>query len=334
MKQVLLLFFSTFLLADFTLTYRINNKIIQTSYYKDNNHTMFKFKENSKTLQELIIIDNKKYIKFTENGNDKIYEIPKKSSDSNITNNNVVDYKIIESQENGGYSFKTQKWIIQRGDRNETVIVSNDKKIYPKIKKMVYALKKLLPTTKQKQATIFDIGKGYALIKSNNIEFLSYNEKPINSTIFKVEDKNKLDNIAQELEKCSMHICCGLNSYIRPPNELNRYINYNHNIWKVLNVAKCNNNNMENAILTNGNNYVVIELSDNKSGKIDNLTKEGILTENIYIKEVNGYTLKSAYIQSIDTTIEDIKLPTKTLSIYTKGNVDLDSFTENIIHLN
>jgi len=334
MKWILSLLIFTFLSADFTLTYRINNKIIQTSYYKDVNHTLFKFKESNKTLQELIILDNKKYLKYTENGDDKIYEIPKKEDDINIFNNKKIKYKIIQSQENGGYSFKTQKWVIQRADKNETIIVSNDKKIYPKIKKMVYALKKLLPKKQERQATIFDMGNGYALIKSDNIEFLSNNEQAIDSSIFKIKDKNKLDSIAQKLDRCSMHICCGLTQYIKPPNELYRYINHKDSSWKVLNIAKCSNNNIENAILTNGDNYVVIELTHNKIGKIDNLTKEGILAENIDIKKINGYILKSTYIPSIDTTIEDIKLPSKTITIYTKGELNLDNFRKNILYLN
>jgi hypothetical protein len=330
--KLILLFISSLLLADFTLTYRIDNKIIQTSYYKDNNHTLFKFKTNDKIVQELIIIDNKKYLRFTENGKSKVYEIPYKKNDSKKLSNLAHKYKIIQTQENGGYDFKTEKWIIAKADKNETIIVSKDKKIYPKVKKMVYALKRLLPSNQEPAATIFDMGSGYALIKSKDIELLSHNENSIKISTFNIQIQDKLKSISQNIDRCSLHVCCGSSEQIKPAIELNNYINKNSNNWKLINIASCSNS-LENAILTNGNNYVIIDLNKNKKEMILNLQKNGIKTESVDIKKESGYTIKSTYISAINTAIKDIVLPTKTISIYTKGKIDLDAFIKKVIFL-
>ncbi len=334
-KSILIMLLSTLLYSDFTLTYRINNKIIQTTYYKDSNHTLVIFKENNKTLQELLILDNKKYIKFSENGKDKIYEIPKKSENIDINYTKKIDYKIVEVQENGGYDFKTQKWIIKRGDKNETVIVSNDKKIYPKVQKLVYSLRKLLPKDVEEKATIFDMGKGYALVKSNQIELLSHNEKNITLATFDIGIKDKkLKYIAQNIQKCSMHICCGNTKDIAKSKELVKYIKINSTKWKLLNIASCkNSSSLENAIVTNSNDYIVVDLNEDSISKIDTLKKEGVPIYEVKEKDIDGFKVKYTYIPEIDTTVGDIKLTNKTISIYAKGDVDILNFIKEKMEL-
>lgn len=336
MSLILTLILSSLLYGDFTLTYRINNKIIQTTYYKDNNHTLVKFREDNKTLQELLILDNKQYIKFSENGQDKIYEIPKKTEkiDENYTKN--VNYTVVDVQENGGYDFKTQKWIIKKGDKNETVIVSNDKKIYPKVQKLVFSLRKLLPKDIENQATIFDMGKGYALIKSNNIELLSHKDSNISLDTFDIGIKEKqLKKVAFNIQKCSMHICCGNTKDITQSKELIQYIKPQDNEWRLLNIASCKDSNsrLENAIITNNHNYVVIDLNNDGISKIDNLKKEGVPIDNIKEDNISGYKIKYTYIPQIDATVGDIKLPDKTISIYTKGDIDIINFIKEKMEL-
>jgi len=336
MKRLMLLLLTTLLYSDFTLTYRINNKIIQTTYYKDNNHTLVKFRENNKTLQELIILNNKKYVRFEENGKEKVYEMPKSSEPKDINYTKKVDYQIVEVQENGGYDFKTQKWLIKRGDKNETVIVSNDKKIYPKVQKLVYSLRRLLPKGIESQATIFDMGRGFALIKSDNIELLSHNEETIDSSKFAIKEvSGKLENIAQDIQRCSMHICCGKTKKISPSKELIKYINSDKKEWKLLNIASCNEDSplLENAIVTDSSNYIVIDLNKDGIGKIDNLKKEGVPINNIKEQKIEGYSIKYTYIPEIDTTVGDIKLPNKTISIYSKGDINIIDFIKHNFEL-
>ena len=125
-----------------------------------------------------------------------------------------------------------------------------------------------------------------------------------------------------------MHICCGNTKDITKSKELIQYIKPQDKEWKLLNIANCKDSNsrLENAIVTNNHNYVVIDLNDDGISKIDKLKKEGVPITNIKEKNIGGYKLKYTYIPQIDATIGDIKLPSKTISIYTKGNIDIVGF--------
>jgi len=338
MKIFLIILFSIYINADFTLTYRINNKIIQTTYFKDNNHTLVKLKEANKTLQELLILDNKRYLKFKDKNQEKIYELPPKKEKTDLNYTKKIDYTILEVQENGGYDFKTQKWLIQKDDKNETVIVSNDNKLYNKVQKMVWSLRRILPKEQERRATIFDMGKGFALVKSNHIEMLSYNENNISQSLFNIDSyKAKiLRNVKLNLQRCSMHICCGDTKRVSKSKELINYLKPNSR-WKLLNIANCDNNSskktMENAIITDSNDYIVLDLNRDKISKLDKLKEKGIKIDNLKEDRVNGYSIKYTYLPEIDATIGEIKLSSKSIFIYSMGEIDIIDFVKESLNL-
>ena len=337
MKWIIPIIFTSLLYSDFTITYRIDNKIIQSTYYKDSNHTLFKLKENNKTLQKLLISDDKRYIEFTENGKNKLIEIPKKGLSNANKQPQKVSFNLIKIEENGGYSFKTQKWIIKKGDKNETLIVSDDKKVVDKVNKMVSALKSLLPSSKASNADIFNISSKYAIIKSKKIEFLSLNDTKIDDSLFAINNSQKIKKIKESIDKCSLNICCGKTDNKEESKELSNYLQ-DGNEWKLINVKRCiysNNNYSENAIFTNDKEYLSVILKDsNSSGEIGNLQQKGINIIDIQIEDLNNYKIKTAYIPQLDRTIEDIIYPDKTITIISQGDVDIDSIKETVLKNN
>ncbi len=334
MRILIFLFLPIFIIADFSLIYRIDNKIIQKTLYKDNNNSITEFIIGDKVLQKMVILNNHKYLQTNKNGKNIIYDLGKKSNNIEFNSSKKMSFDIVKKEENGGYDFKTQKWIIKKDGNIESLIVSNDKKIYSKVKKMILAQKEFLSKDKRAIADIFDLGGGYALIKSNNIELLSHDNKNINLENY-ISDiiKNNKKRVYSSLKMCSLRICCNKSSKIMPSKELKDYLKDSD--WNIINVAKCEDNNVERAILTKDDKYIVVELKDRNSnfGKIDELRSRGLDIKDSIQKSISGYNAKYTYLNDINYSLEDIILPNKILSVYSSDDVDFDSFNTKVLEL-
>jgi len=237
--------------SDFTLTYNIDNAIVQTVKYHDAKHVLFDIKKNNVTLEKLLIRNDKKYIIFNENGVESIYEISDELSEpiKNTDKENLPNYKILKKETNLVVSgFKAQKWLVKYGDDNSTteLTVSNDPKIVNAISLTAKALKKLLPSDKQKQADMFNIAKDYVILETNNLKLTSFNENAISLSLYDI-DKSLTDEeekkFSDNIQECFTNVCCGEKN--SKANLINNFLKKNIDGWKLTKVAKCENKNEE-----------------------------------------------------------------------------------------
>lgn len=350
MRAILILLFSSLLYADFTISYLIDNKIKQTVYYKDDNHIMFQIEDSEKTLEKLFIINSKKYISFEENGIEHIFEISDKlsdnsdnnvSSDNNSSSNSDVNFSVLRVDNNISFNQqKASRWIVKDASgEKKSIIVTDNKALYKDIKKSIEALKKILPKSKADEASIFDVGNGWTILKSENLELLKYKESPLDLALFKINkelDKNEQKELSKEIEKCFTNVCCGKSS--TNPQEINSYLNEDNKKWKLLSSAKCNyksQKNIESAIYSYDNKFITVEMISKNIllGKIDSLKKEGLEVSNIKNLKLEGYETKEGYIPSVDATVVDITLPSATISLYAKGNINLIKNAKELLKL-
>ena len=319
--------FITPLYSDFTLTYRIDNKIIQQTFFKDNEHAIYKFIKDNKLLLKATIINNQKFIEFNENNQSIIYTMPIDSNSSISKSNNI--YTILNTKSNPSYEFESNILTIKRDDLNESIIATNKKDILLDINKMQQNLNRLL----NKNIDIFTINNRFVILKAKNIELLDYSKKELDNNIFYLDNEAIKNEILNNLSRCSLHICCKENIKAQKAKTINSLLKESKE-WKLINSAYCPNTKYEHAIFTNKDDYVVVELLNKpNSGKIDSLKKSGVELKNYNFKIVNGYMIKSAYIPKIDMSIKDIQMPKRTITIYTQGKSSLDKFIKNNLNL-
>jgi len=264
--------FFTSAFADFTLTYKIDNRVTQTVYYSNSNNVLFSIKDNNKVIEKLLIKDDKKYIIFNEDGIQHIYEIsdelsePIKSDEKEKT----TKYKIIEKKDNiKSNGFNAQKWRVRFGENNQTtdIVVSKDEKIVTAISNVVNALKRILPADKQEQANMFLLDNGYVILETNNLKLISYKEQNIDKNIFSIykQMNNKdIKLLAKEVEKCFANVCCGQES--SKTAELSDILNKNINSWNLTKEAKCkqyndSNVSIKSAIYSNKERFITVEIA-------------------------------------------------------------------------
>jgi len=345
----LLILFLSLAFADFSLSYRLDNSIVQKVEFKDKNHVLFTIEDSGKLSEKLIILNDKKYIVFYQDGIEHIYEIsdelsePVKESGPKTVNN----YKLIKKLDTNltVAGFKAQKWKIKYTDTDETadVTVSNDAKISNAMFKVMQALRKLLPADKQEQASMFDMGNGYVLLETGNLKLTSYNENNLADKQFAIYDGYGNDTnqpLSKEIEKCFTKVCCGEKT--EKTEEVATFINKKINNWDLEKSAKCqsdtkSNINIVSAIYsTKDNGHITIEIATGTVtpyGKIESLIQQGIKVENKKTYEIDGFKAISGYLPEADSTIIDIMLPNSTLTIFKKGRGDLNSFAQKVIKL-
>ena len=330
----------TYLYPDFKLSYLIDNKFKQTSYYKDKNHILFKISDNNKPIEDLLIINSKKYIKFKDNGIEHIYEI----SNSNSKKSKIQkskNYTVTKKEKNITFlNYSAQKWtILDKNGKTEELIVTDNPKLLQKTLKTLNALKELLPNNQNN--SLFIINKKYVILKAKNLQLLNESEQKLNSAMFdfhKTLKKEEQIKLSKEINKCFTNVCCGKNN-TENSKELYKFLKQHIDNWKLTKSAKCKNitqKNLESAVYSNNKNHIIVELSTDKEyteGKIDSLEKEGIKISKIQKTTIKGYAAKSAYLPIIDATILDITLPNTTISIYSKGKVNLLKFSKKALIL-
>jgi len=330
--------------SDFTLTYNIDNAIVQTVKYHDAKHVLFDIKKNNVTLEKLLIRNDKKYIIFNENGVESIYEISDELSEpiKNTDKENLPNYKILKKETNLVVSgFKAQKWLVKYGDDNSTteLTVSNDPKIVNAISLTAKALKKLLPSDKQKQADMFNIAKDYVILETNNLKLTSFNENAISLSLYDI-DKSLTDEeekkFSDNIQECFTNVCCGEKN--SKANLINNFLKKNIDGWKLTKVAKCENKNeekIESGIYKNNTKSIIVEITTDKmpSGKIESLQSQGLEIKNIKKEILMGYEMQTAYLPIINATVSDIKLPNTIISIYAKGKDNLSDFAKKALKL-
>jgi len=345
----LFILFLSLSFADFSLSYHLDNSVVQKVEYKDKNHVLFTIEDSGKLSEKLIILNDKKYIVFYQDGIEHIYEIsdelsePVKESGLKTVNN----YKLIKKLDTNLTiaGFKAQKWRIKYTDTDEIadVVVSNDANISNAMFKVMQALRKLLPADKQEQASMFDMGNGYVLLETGDLKLTSYNEKVLSNKQFALYDSSLDDDkqaSSDEIEKCFTNVCCGEKS--QEIKEVSNFINKTINNWKLVEAAKCKADikskvNIISAIYSTAQDkHITIELATGTVapyGKIESLIQQGIKVENKKTYEIDGFKAISAYLPEADSTIIDIMLPNSTLSIFKKGRGDLNSFAQKVIKL-
>jgi len=338
----MLLFISAY--SDFTLTYKIDNSIVQTVKYHDSKHVLFDIKKNNITLEKLLIRNDKKYIIFNENGVENIYEISDELSDpvKDTNNSSLPNYKILERDTNLKISgFQAQKWLVKYGDDNSTaeLTVSNDPKIVNAISLTAKALKKLLPADKQEQANMFNIAKDYVILETSNLKLISFNDQKIALSIYDIdktltdeEEKKFSDNI----QECFTNVCCGQKS--SKANLINNFLQKKVDGWELIKVAKCENSNeekIESAVYKNSSKSIIVEITTDKmpSGKIESLQSQGLEIKELKKELLMGYEMQTAYLPIVDATVSDIKLPNTIISIYSKGKNSLSDFAKKALKL-
>ncbi len=344
MKIVLL--FTVLLLSlygDFTLIYKLDNNITQKVDYKNDKHILFTILDNNKISEKLIILNDKKYIIFYENGIQHIYEISDELSEPVKESNNTIQYKIVKKLGSSKFNnFNVEKWRVKYadGEKSTDVIVSKDKKLYNSIFKVIAALKKLLPADKQQQADIFNMGHGYVLLETGDLKLLSYKENNLSNKLFAITDELSDDDekkFSKNIDNCFTNVCCNKKSI--EATQIKYYLNNNIKKWKLEKMAKCTDpteKNIESAIYSDKSKKIIIEMTtgeETSSGKIASLIDQGIKVENYTVKDLLGYKTVSAYLPIIDATVTDVMLPNTTISLYTKGKKELYSFAQKALKL-
>jgi len=338
---ITILFISLY--GDFSLTYKLDNNVMQKVEYKDNKHVLFTILNKGQIAEKLVILNNKKYILFYENGISHIYEISDELSEPVKENNQTVKYKIIKKLGDSKFNnFNIEKWRVQyaNGLKSTDIVVSKDKYLYSAIIKVISALKKLLPANKQEQANMFNMGNGYVLIETGDLKLISFKKDLLPESIFAVNtelDESSEKEFSKNIDSCFTNVCCDKNS--TKSLEISSYLNKSINSWKLEKTAKCNNpseQNTESALYLNGSKKIIIDMSTGDkitSGKIASLKAEGIKIENYQEKYLNGYKTIIAYLPIINATVTDILLPNTTISIYTKGKKELYDFAKKVLKL-
>ena len=343
--KIVLLF--TFLLlslyGDFTLIYKLDSNITQKVDYKDDQHILFTILNNNNISEKLVILNDKKYIIFYENGIQHIYEISDELSEPVKESNNTIQYKIVKKLGNSKFgNFNVEKWRVKYADgaKSTDILVSKDKKLYNSIFKVIAALKKLLPADKQQQADIFNMGHGYVLLETGDLKLLSYKENKLSNKLFAITDELSDDDekkFSQNIDNCFTNVCCNKKSI--EPTQIKFYLNNNIKNWKLEKMAKCTDpseKNIESAIYSDKSNKIIVEMTtgeETSSGKIASLIEQGIKVENYKVKDLLGYKTVSAYLPIIDATITDVILPNTTISIYSKGKKKLYNFAQKALKL-
>ena len=343
--KVLFLFIILFisLFGDFSLTYKLDNSVTQKVEYKDDNHILFTILNNNKVAEKLIILNNKKYILFYENGIQHIYEISDELSQPINDNNHIVEYKLIKKLGESKFnSFNVEKWRVKYADgkKNTEVLVSKDKQLSNAIYKVISALKKLLPADKQEQADMFNMGNGYVLLETGELKLLSYNEQILPQTLFAINtelNKKEEKELSDNINGCFTNVCC--NKENNKAVEISSYLKDSTEKWKLEKTARCTDpteQNIESALYLNNSQTIVVEMTTGNvvpSGKIASLKDQGVKIENYQEKDLEGYKTISAYLPIINATITDIMLPNTTISIFAKGKTELYNFAKQALKL-
>jgi len=350
MKTIaLFVLFLSFLFADFSLSYRLDNSIVQKVKFKDKNHVLFVIEDNGELSEKLIILNDKKYIAFYQDGIEHIYEISDELSEpaDNNSPQKPTSYKLLKKLDTNitVAGFKAQKWKIQYSDTGEIadVVVSNDSSISNAMHNVMQALRKILPADKQEQASMFDMGNGYVLLETGELKLTSYNENALSNKQFALYDSNfnsDSQNYSAEIERCFTDVCCGEKT--QESKELSLFINSKINDWNLIKSAKCNTDtnskvNIISAIYSTAQNkHITVELTTGTVapyGKIESLIQQGIKVEDKKTYEIDGFKAISGYLPEADSTIIDIMLPNSTISIFKKGKGDLNNFAQKVIKL-
>ena len=344
MKVLLLItFLFISLFGDFSLTYKLDNSVTQKVEYKDDNHILFTILNNNKIAEKLIILNNKKYILFYENGIQHIYEISDELSQPVAVGDHIVKYKLIKKLGESKFnSYNIEKWRVKyaNGEKNTEVLVSKDKQLSSAIYKVISALKKLLPADKQEQADMFNMGNGYVLLETGELKLLSYNKLTLPQTLFAINtelNQKEQKELSENINGCFTNVCCNKES--NKSLEISTYLKESTQDWKLEKTAKCvdlSEQNIESAIYLSHSQTIVVEMTTGKivpSGKILSLKEQGVKIENYQEKDLEGFKTISAYLPIIDATITDIMLPNSTISIFTKGKKELYNFAKQALKL-
>ena len=343
--KILFLFAILFLslYADFTLVYKLDNSITQKVDYKDNKHILFTISDHNTTAEKLIILNDKKYIIFYENGIQHIYEISDELSEPVKESSNPIQYKLVKKLGNSKFNnFNIEKWRVKYadGEKSTEILVSRDKKLSNAIFKVISALKKLLPADRQQQADIFNMGNGYVLLETGDLKLVSYKENELEEKIFAINselDESQEKELSKNIDNCFTNVCCNKES--TKATSISTYLNESIKKWKLEKTAKCTDpteKNIESAIYSNQSQKIIIEMTTGDvvpSGKIESLKEQGIQIENYQVKDLSGYKTVSAYLPIIDATVTDVMLPNTIITIFSKGKKELYSFAQKALKL-
>ena len=343
--RILFLFAVLFLslYGDFSLVYKLDNSITQKVDYKDDKHILFTILDHNTTAEKLIILNDKKYIIFYENGIQHIYEISDELSEPIKDSSNPIQYTLVKKLGNSKFNnFKIEKWRVKYadGEKSADILVSRDKKLSNSIYKVISALKKLLPADKQQQADMFNMGNGYVLLETGDLKLISYEEKTLADKIFAIKNElndNEEKELSQNINNCFTNVCCNKDSV--KSTSISAYLNKSVKSWKLEKTAKCTDpteQNIESAIFSNKSEKIIVEMTTGDmvpSGKIASLKEQGIKIEHYREKDLYGYKTITAYLPIIDASITDIMLPNTTITIFTKGKKELYSFVQKVLKL-
>ena len=331
--------------ADFTISYQLDNGIIQEADYKNSNNVLFIITQNGKEIEKLIIYNGKKYLTFKENGIEQIFEISDKISQPVDENAKIKkpEYTIVKKDTNLTIAdFKAERWYVKYKDSNKSVelVVSNDPRIVKAIKSITQALRKLLPKDRQQDVSIFNIGNGYVILEAGNLKFLTYKEDVLPEKLFAIDDDSlspkEEEQLNENINKCFNSVCCG--KKYSDSKELKTFLNSNIDKWQLKKIVKCEDpkeKGLESAIYSDAKHSIIIEKTSNTEeyGKIATFESQGIKMDNIHTQIIEGFKFTSAYIPDINASVADINLPASIISIYCKGKRDLSSFVKKAIKL-
>ena len=345
MKYIIIFtLFINVIYADFEIKYKIDNKFEQTAYYKDKKHVLFNIKEHNKSLEDLIILNSKKYIRFTENGIERLYEIEddNETQESTTQTSTIKNYTIVKKIKNIPYlRFNAQVWKIKyKNNQIEYVVVTDDKDLLNKVKLSLHAIKNLLPPSKQDSTSMFIIDNKYVILQTDNLILQKYSNNILKNSLFNIHkslNKKEQLELSKNIDKCFYDICCG-NQDIDKSKYLTNFLK-NNSSWKLKKVAQCKNStqkDLESAIFKKNNRFVTVELvskGDLTNGKVETLKEEGVNISNIQESFIDGFKVISAYLPIVDASVLDIELPNTTISLYTKGKFDLLDFSKKVLLL-
>ncbi len=345
MKELLLtLTLTTLAFADFKAVYLIDKTIKQTTLYKDKDNVLFNISNKGKTLEDLIISNSSKYIRFKDQGVEHLYEITRsteKIEDNKQHNKIPKNYKVESKVYNIKYlGFNAQKWTVKYNNGiSEDILVTNDTNLTKSLTKSLNALKSLLPADKQNDASMFKLDNEFVILKTKDLELIEFSNEQIESSIIDINiklNRKKQVELSKNIQDCFNSVCCGKRESIEA-KELSHILKKDVDSWRLDTIVKCQNvtqKDLESALYKHLDSYIIVELSTQYitlEGKIVSLVKKGIKVEDINNTIVNGYETTAAYLPILDATIIDIFLPNSTMSLYTKGQKNLLEFAKKAI---
>ena len=343
---------SSFIFADFNLSYILDEDGEMSVAYKDAQHVKITTKDkNEKGENSQLIVGNRHYMVMSVNGKKEYIDIDKANKElgelGNMMGMNMQEskptFKILKKGAHKNIAgIDAQEWLVEINDNGQKsrmkVYVTDNKEFVDAIKELSNATKSFYQNGDNMFASFLELKDGYAIVETDGMKLKEFNTKSVDNSLFSLPNNLKPINHKSSKQTASSKAlkACPIGGTGKKSTKLSAMLKENIDGWKLIENQSCINMMgmlVEGAVYKKGNEFTRLTLSVNVEGENGLIAKykmNNMKMSDYKRGKINGFKYQMAHVGLANEYVLDIRLPNALLSLDSFTNKNLDKFAKEL----